>query len=115
MINEEDYEVLKNSFIESKRLFDKLNSVALNVDNIDYDESGLYLDEEEMYQRHWDKLSSKILAALDGSLNGYRIELEKNDDLKLRELTFKFIKDTEKSIIKVDYSDNDSLNIKQIS
>ena len=115
MINTEDYEILKSSFIESQRLFDKLNVVANNVANIEYDESGLYGEEEEMYERHWLKLSSKIVDALDNSLDSYTIELLKNDDLELRELTFNLIKDDEKSRIKVNYSEDGSLGISQIS
>jgi hypothetical protein len=115
MINEDDYEVMKSSFIESQRLFNKLNIVATNVENMDFDESGLYQDEEEMYERHWLKLSSKIVDALNKALETYSIELLKNDSLNQRELTFNLIKDNEKSKIKVDYSDENSLNIIQIS
>ena len=115
MINEDDYDILKNSFVDSQRLFDKLNRVATNVENMEFDESGLYHEEEEMYERHWLKLSSKIVDALDSSLDGYNIELVKNDSLEVRELIFNLIKDGEKSRIKVDYSDGESLNIVQIS
>ena len=115
MINEEDYEILKSSFVESQRLFDKLSKVSLNVENISFDESGLYLEEEEMCKRHWLKLSSKIVDALSNSLLEYEIELVKNDNLEVRELSFNLIKDKEKSKIKVDYSEDDSLNIIQIS
>ena len=115
MINEEDYEVLKGSFVESQRLFDKLNSVATSIENLDFDESGLYQDDEEMYERHWLKLSSKIVDALDIALDGYSIELLKNELLDQRELTFNLIKGKEKSKIKVDYSEVDSLSILQIS
>ena len=115
MLIEEDYDTLKDSFIESQRLFDKLNVVATNVENIDFDESGLYQEEEEIYERHWLKLSSKIVDALDNSLDGYTIELLKNDSLEQRELTFNLIKDDEKSKIKVDYNEEGSLSILQIS
>ena len=115
MLNTDDYEILKSSFVDSQRLFDKLNNVANSVENMEFDESGLYHDEEEMYERHWLKLSSKIVDALDSSLNGYTIELLKNNSLEQRELTFNFLKDDEKSKIKVDYSENGSLNITQIS
>ena len=115
MINEDDYEVLKGSFVDSQRLFDKLNIVANNVENLDFDESGLYHDDEEMFQRHWLKLSSKIVDALDNALDGYNIELLKNELLEQRELTFNLIKDEVKSKIKVDYSEDGSLSISQIS
>ncbi len=115
MINEDDYEILKSSFIESQRLFDKLNTVANNVANMDFDESGLYHDDEEMYERHWLKLSSKIVDALDKSLEVYTIELVKNDTLDMKELTLNLYKEDEKSRLKIDYSESGSLNIIQIS
>jgi len=115
MLNTEDYEILKNSFVDSQRLFDKLNIVANNVADMEFDESGLYQEDEEMYERHWLKLSSKIVDALNDSLDGYGIELLKNDSLESKELSFNLIKDEEISKIKVDYSENDSLNIIQVS
>lgn len=115
MLNTEDYEILKSSFIESQRLFDKLNNVATNYRNIDFDESGLYQEEEERYERHWLKLSSKIVDALEESLNGYKVELLKNNDLGLRELNLNIVSENEKSKIKVDYSEDGSLSISQIS
>ena len=115
MLNTDDYEMLKGSFLDSQRLFDKLNNVAKNVENMEFDESGLYQEEEEMYERHWLKLSSKITDALDSSLESYSIELLKNENLELRELTFNLIKENETSKIKVDYSEDGSLSIAQIS
>ena len=52
MLNETDYEIVKSSFMESQRLFNKLGVVATNASNLDYDESGLYQEEEEKYERH---------------------------------------------------------------
>lgn len=115
MINEVDYELLKSSLVDSQRLFDKLNVVATNVENLEFDESGLYHEDEEMYERHWLKLSSKVVNVLEDSLEGYIIELLKNDDLEQRELTVNLIKDDVKSKIKVDYSEDGSLSILQIS
>jgi len=115
MIKEDDYEILKNSLVESKRLFSKLNIVADNIVNLDYDESGLYQDEEEKYERHWIKLSSKVVDAIQESLSDYTIELLKNESLEQRELTINLINNEVKSKIKVDYSESDSLNITQIS
>jgi len=115
MLNTDDYEILKDSFVDSQRLFNKLNVVANNVANMEFDESGLYQEEEEMYERHWLKLSSKVVDALDSSLDGYGIELLKNDSLESKELSFNLIKNGETSKIKVDYSEDDSLNIIQVS
>jgi len=115
MLNEENYEILKNSFIEFQRLFNKLGVVADNASNINYDESGLYQEEEEVCERHWLKLSSKIVDGISQTFEGYSIELLKNDSLEKRELVFNINKDEEKSRVVVDYSENDSLSITQIS
>ena len=115
MLDKDEYEILKSSFIESQRLFDKLNIVANNALNIDYDESGLYQDEVDTCNRHWLKLSSKIVDGLSDTLDGYSIELLKNDSLEARELTFNILKEQKSSKIHVDYSENGALSISQIS
>jgi hypothetical protein len=115
MLNEDDYSVLKSSFIDSQRLFDKLNRVANQASEIDYDESGLYTEEEEMYNRHWLKLSSKIIDALSSSLDGHRVELLKNDSLEVKSLSINLIKEDESSKIVVDYSEDGAISISQIS
>ncbi len=115
MLNEEDYSVLKNSFIDSQNLFDKLNRVANQASELDYDESGLYVDDEEMYNRHWLKLSSKIIDALGDSLDTHSVELLKNDSLELRELRINLSKENEASKIVVDYSEDGAISISQIS
>ena len=115
MLLEEDYEILKSSLIESQRLFDKLNNVSLQAKELDYDESGLYQDEEERLERHWLKLSSKIVDALSNSIDGYNIELLKNENLEDSELKFKLSKDDEISKLIVDYCEDGALSITQLS
>ena len=115
MLLEDDYEVLKSSFVESQRLFDKLNRVCTQAKELDYDESGLYQDEEERLERHWLKLSSKIVDALSTSLDSYRIELLKKSSLEDSELKFNLSKDDEISKILVDYSEDGALSITQLS
>jgi uncharacterized protein YdcH (DUF465 family) len=115
MLLEENYEILKDSFIESQRLFDKLNHVSVQAKEIDYDESGLYQDEEERLERHWLKLSSKIVDGLSNSMDGYNIELLNNDSLEASELKFNIIKEDEVSKILVDYSEDGALSITQLS
>lgn len=115
MLNEDDYETLKETLIESQRLFDKLNRVADQASEIDYDESGLYQDDEEMYQRHWLKLSSKIVDSLSEALQTFDIELLKNESLEDRELFFKLKRDEQTSSVSVDYSQKSALSISQIS
>ena len=115
MLNEEDYSTLKKSFIDSQRLFDKLNNVANQASELEYDESGMYADEEEVYNRHWLKLSSKIIDALSDSLDTLSVELLKNDSLETRKLTINLAKEDEPSKIVVDYSEDGALSISQIS
>ena len=115
MLLEEDYEILKGSFIESQRLFDKLNHVCAQAKELDYDESGLYQEDEERLERHWLKLSSKVVDGLSNVMNGYNIELLNNDSLETSELKFNMIKDDEVSKILVDYSEDGALSITQLS
>jgi len=115
MLNDEDYDVLKKSFIDSQRLFNKLNDVANQASELDYDESGLFYEEEEILDRHWLKLSSKIIDALGESLDTYNIELLKNDSLEDRKLTINLVKEDESSKVVVDYSEDGALSISQVS
>ena len=115
MLLEEDYEILKSNFVESQRLFDKLNHVCSQAKEIDYDESGLYQEDEERLERHWLKLSSKIVDGLSSSMDGYNIELLNNSSLEDSELKFNMIKDDEVSKILVDYSEDGALSITQLS
>ena len=115
MLNEEKYELLKESLVLSQRLFSKLNLVASQAKEIDYDESGLYQDDEEMYKRHWLKLSSKIVDNISQSLPEYKIELLNNSSLEATQLVFNLVEEEIKSKISVDYSEDSSISINQIS
>ncbi|QFR49011.1 hypothetical protein FJR48_04440 [Sulfurimonas lithotrophica] len=115
MLIEEDYEKLKLSFIDSQRLFDKLNRVADQAEELEYDESGMYAEEEETLQRHWLKLSAKIVDALSDALNEYTIELKDMISLESRELNLNLIKAENVSEIKVDYSEDGAISISQVS
>ena len=115
MINDEDYEVLKENFVESERLFTKLNHVASQFAELELDESGMFIEEEEILERHWLKLSSKVVDSLSESLEGYDIELLENESLEERNLTMNLTKDDEASRVRVDYSQNGELNISQLS
>jgi hypothetical protein len=115
MLNDEDYDILKDNFISSKRLFDKLNRVADQYNEIEPDESGFSLEDEETLQRHWKKLSSKIVDSLSLELPEYTIELVNYETLNQRELQLNLIKDDEISKICVDYAQRESFDISQIS
>lgn len=115
MLENNEYNNLKDSFIESERLFVKLANVSDSFSNIDYDESGLYHEDEEMYKRHWLKLSSKIVDALSESLQEHDIELLESKNLELKELTLNLIKNDVVSKININFDEIDSIKITQIS
>ena len=115
MMTEDNYNLLKDCFIDSQILFDKLNRVAVQAEELYYDESGLYQEDEERLERHWLKLSSKIVDKLSEKLNSQKIELLKNSELTAKELKFNISTEEELSKISVDYSENGSLRIIQVS
>jgi len=115
MLQTNDYELLKKSFIDSQILFIKLRAAICNSSNIEYDGTGMYAEEEERYERHQAILRSKITLELSSVLEDYAIELQKNSELLLNELTFDLQKDGVKSVVKVDFSEEESLNIMQLS
>ena len=115
MLNNQDYEILKESFVNSQRLFDKLNALADKASELEYDESGMFIEEEELYKKHFSKLSSKILDALQENLEGYRLSVLQNDSLETRELKIELLKKNDLSEILVDYSDRNALSISQLS
>ena len=115
MLNDEDYGVLKKSLVDSQRLFNKLNDVANETIELEYDESGLFYEKEEVLERHWLTLSSKIVDALSEALDSYSIELLKNESLETRELTINLTKENVSSRLVVDYSEDGALSISQIN
>lgn len=115
MLNDDKYEILKQNFVDSQRLFSKLSLVADRVRALEYDESGMYHDEEELNNRHWLKLSSKIVNSLSESLDEFNIVLLENETLEVKELRFNLIHDEVISKINVDFSDENAISITQIS
>ncbi len=115
MLNEDDYENLKLSLVDSQVLFDKLNTVANQFLDLDFDESGLYINEENRLKRHWLKISSKITDALSLALGQYNIELLQNKSLDDRILIFIIKKNDELIKFRINYSECDSLSISKMS
>jgi len=115
MLKNEDYELLKENLSEYQRLFEKLNRVADQFAMIEYDESGFCFEEEEMLQRHWLKLSTKVIEGLHEVFSEYTIELLEHKGLDQRVLEIIFLRDDLKSELHIDYSENGALSISQIS
>lgn len=115
MLNQQDYELLKENLGNYQRIFEKLNRVADQFHTIEYDESGFCLEEEETLKRHWLKLGMKIIEGLYKVFTEYTIELLKNKGMDERKLTIVFSKDESKSELHIDYSESGALSISQIS
>jgi len=115
MINEEDYEKVKSALFEVENLFVKLQRVTQQFNELEYDESGFCLEEEEILQRHWEKLSSKIVDAIAQKLEGYTLNLYKNENLAQQSLHIAFVQDTQESFLEIDYSESGALSISQKS
>ncbi len=65
MIAPEITDALKEALATQEHLFEKLKMVAAQYDAIDFDESGLYFEQEAAVKGRWEKLSSKIACALE--------------------------------------------------
>jgi len=115
MLNEEDYNVVKESFKESQRLFNKLGVVAQKVLDHYLVDEGLEDEDRERYDRNWHTLSRKIVDHLSEKLQGYSIELLKYSSLDETELKLNLIKDEEVTKIVVDYEEENELRITQLS
>ncbi|MCD6258053.1 MAG: hypothetical protein J7J31_00460 [Helicobacteraceae bacterium] len=115
MLKNEDYELLKENLGNYQRIFEKLNSVANQFGTIEYDESGFCLEEEETLKRHWLKLGMKVIEGLHEVFSDYTIELLQHKGLDERVLKITFLRDDFKSELHIDYSENGTLSISQIS
>ena len=110
-IDEELFEQLKSLLIENERLFTKLRRTAEQYKNIDFDESGLYDDDEETALRHWDKLSSKIALHLNESIEEYTIKRLKIDSPEYYSVSFEISNEEESHKIAVNYLNEGELSI----
>ncbi len=68
-------EQIKEVLGDNERLFTKLHKVAKQYEAIDFDESGLYQDEEDIVVGRWHKLSNKIHTALESSLESTEVKI----------------------------------------
>lgn len=115
MLNSKDYELLKENLVDSQGFFEKLKHVAEQFAKIEYDESGFCLEEEETLERHWLKLGTKIVESLHKVFTEYTIELLKNERLDERILKILLLQDEQRSELHIDYSEDGTLSISQIS
>ncbi len=110
-INEELFEQLTSLLIENERLFSKLRRTAEQYKNIDFDESGLYDDEEEAALRHWNILSSKIAQHLNDNVEDYTVRRFKIDSPEYYSVSFEISNEEESHKIAVSYLNEGELSI----
>ncbi|DAB30165.1 MAG TPA: hypothetical protein CFH84_05520 [Sulfurimonas sp. UBA12504] len=115
MLNTNDYELLKENFIASQALFMKLRSVVYHASNIEYDGVGFYVDEEKMYKRHREKLRLKIFQSISAALTLYDIKLLENKDDASYTLTLMLSFRDIQSLLRIDFTEENTLDIIQLS
>ena len=113
----ETMERIKSVCFESERLFRKLNLTADRYGNIDLDESGMYIEEQERARRHHKTLRDKVYRALAEALDEMTVKAIVSKDPAECELKFRVVgasgEDDEETTLlyTVDYSDADELKI----
>jgi len=115
MLNEDDYKFVQESCVESQRLFNKLWRVADKVLHHQLVDEGLDDEDRETYERHWLKLSTKVVDAISEKLEGYNIELLKNSSLEEPVIYLNFIKEDDVSRLKIEYRGENEITLTQIS
>ncbi len=70
-------EQVKEVLGTQEHLFNKLHKTGRNYESIDFDESGLYDDEEERAFRHWKTLTTKLAEALRSGLDAQKVSVKK--------------------------------------
>lgn len=104
-MSDELFQQIKEIFNNCQHLFAKLHSVGQEYEMIDFDESGLYEEDEERVCRHWDKLTTKLSEALREGLEGTVVSVRKNPDPGSYMVIFDITKgETETCRLDVDYS-----------
>ena len=74
-MSDDIFEQVKKLLRTNEHLFTKLHSVGEAYRSIDFDESGLYEEEEATVHRHWSKLANKLIEALNTELEGCSVYL----------------------------------------
>jgi hypothetical protein len=114
-MTEETYETVKTIFAEHERLFTKLLKVAREYDAIDFDESGLYEEDAERCERHWNTLASKLAGALREALEETDVKVLQNPEPNICTIRFDITtpgeEGEETSRLRVDYATEGQLSV----
>jgi hypothetical protein len=105
------FDAVKECLIENERLFTKLRATGMQYESIDFDESGLYEEEEQTVLRHCNTLSNKIIQSLNETVEACtfkRIAQQTPNDYLL---SFEICNDDITYQIHVNYKDEEALII----
>lgn len=108
---------VKELFGTEERLFNKLHKVGRNYESIDFDESGLYEEQEEAAYRHWKTLTTKLAVALHGALEAQQVSVKKCKDPAEYRVTFTITLDDEEASVaafEVGYENEGEITIIQL-
>ena len=109
---DEEYERFKNALADCEHLFQKLHRIGLQYEAIDFDESGLYREQEAKVLGRWEKLVQKLCDALSVKMQECRVMPHQNKmpdaycvsmDIKCTE--------TETFRVRIDYADIEGLKL----
>ena len=101
-MKEELFEQIKELLSENEYLFTKLHKVGKQYEDIDFDESGLYEEEEEIILGRWNKLSSKIEANLNDNLEDIDVKVAKKSSPQHYMLKLKFVAKEDEEALSLD-------------
>ncbi|MEA1920576.1 MAG: hypothetical protein U9N52_12095 [Campylobacterota bacterium] len=113
-MQEELFEQIKELLSENERFFTKLHKVGKQYEAIDFDESGLYQDEEDAVNARWQKLSKKLEMTLSEALDATDVNVHDrvSPDQYLLSLVFK-AEEAPPFTLKIDYSNEGEIFITQ--
>lgn len=111
-MQEEVVERIKVLFMENERLFTKLNMVAQQYEAINFDESGLYEDDEQAVLRRWEKLTTKIAEAMSEAEGVARVTVAKKEHPLAQHVSFDVTMEDDAVLrMGVDYAEDGQLSI----
>lgn len=111
MLNEKDFEILKECFLEQERLFKKLLQVCNLLEDLEYDGVGHYIEEEQRLLKNKQTLERKIIKAIQEKFPDKQVEVIANDILHLKELSLKITDENKRSILVVNFAIEGSLSL----
>ncbi|MGD9719191.1 MAG: hypothetical protein AB7U24_08125 [Sulfurimonadaceae bacterium] len=115
MLDTQEYENFKESLIGAQRLFEKLRSIVLQAEALQYDDSGFFNEGEERLSRQRSKLNQKLLEHIKNYCPQWELELVQSKNLETTRTLLHLKEGAVTTKIEIDYAKNDSISITQLS